>query len=122
VDDPKPIDFFILEEAPIFPGCEGLKGNASKKCFTKQMSKFVNRTFDTCIAEELNLTGKQRIFALFSIDKNGLVTDIIIKAPHKKLEKEALRIIQKLPEMIPGKQRTKPVAVKYTLPFIFEVY
>ncbi len=121
-EEPKPIDFFILEEAPIFPGCEGLKGKASKKCFTKQMAKFVNRKFDTSIAEELNLTGKQRIFALFTIDKNGLVKDIKIKAPHKRLEKEALRIIQKLPEMTPGKQRTRPVSVKYTLPITFEVY
>ena len=118
----KPIDFFILEEAPIFPGCEGLKGRASKKCFTKQMSKFVNRKFDTSIAEDLNLTGKQRIFALFTIDKNGQVTDIKIKAPHKRLEKEALRIIQKLPEMTPGKQRTRPVSVKYTLPITFDVH
>ncbi|HBK71114.1 MAG TPA: hypothetical protein DDZ39_05560 [Flavobacteriaceae bacterium] len=120
--EPDPIAFFRLEEAPVFPGCEGLKGKASKQCFTKQMSKFVNKKFDTGIAEELNLTGKQRIFALFTIDKNGLVTDIQIKAPHKKLEKEALRIIQKLPEMIPGKQRKKPVAVKYTLPITFEVH
>ena len=122
VEEPKPIDFIRLEEAPIFPGCEGLKGQASKKCFTKQMSKFVSRKFDTSIAEELNLTGKQRIFALFTIDKKGLVTDIKIKAPHKRLEKETLKIIQKLPEMVPGKQRTKPVAVKYTLPITFEVY
>ena len=67
------------------------------------------------------MTGKQRIFALFTIDKNGLVTDIIIKAPHKKLEKEALRVIEKLPEMIPGKQRKRAVAVKYTLPIVFQI-
>ena len=117
----EPIDFIVLEEAPIFPGCEGLTNKESKACFTKQMQKFVNRKFNPSIAEGLNLKGKQRIFALFTIDKNGMVTDIIIKAPHKRLEKEALRVIQKLPEMIPGKQRKQPVPVKYTLPIVFKI-
>ncbi|MDY7394588.1 energy transducer TonB [Aureibaculum sp. 2210JD6-5] len=121
-DDIPPIPFEILEEAPVFPGCEGLEKQESKACFTKQMTKFVNRKFDAGIAEGLNLTGKQRIFALFTIDKNGLVTDIKIRAPHKTLEKEALRVIQKLPEMIPGKQRKKAVPVKYTLPIVFEIH
>jgi len=119
--DEAPLDFYALEEAPVFPGCEGLEKEESKACFTKQMTKFVNRKFNAGIAEGLDLTGKQRIFALFTIGKNGLVTDIIIKAPHKRLEKEALRVIEKLPEMIPGKQRKRAVAVKYTLPIVFQL-
>ncbi len=120
-DDIEPIDFIILEEAPIFPGCEDLEKEESKVCFTKQMTKFVNRKFNPNIAEGIHLTGIQRIFAQFTIDKNGMVTDIHIRAPHKKLENEALRIIQKLPEMIPGKQRNNAVPVKYTLPIIFKI-
>ena len=98
-----------------------MKIEESKACFTKQMTKFVNRNFDATISEGLNLTGKQRIIALFTIDKNGRVTDIQIKAPHKRLEKEALRVIEKLPEMIPGKQRKKSVPVKCTLPIVFKL-
>ena len=117
----EPIPFTILEEAPIFPGCENLKNEEAKACFTKQMTKFVNRTFDASIAEGLNLSGKQKIYAQFTIGKNGLVTDIQIRAPHKSLEKEALRVIEKLPEMTPGKQRKKAVPVKYTLPIVFQI-
>ncbi|MBJ2173745.1 energy transducer TonB [Aureibaculum sp. A20] len=116
-----PIPFTILEEAPIFPGCEDFKNEEAKACFTKQMTKFVNRKFDASIAEGLNLSGKQKIYAQFTIGKNGLVTDIKIRAPHKSLEKEALRVIEKLPEMIPGKQRKKAVPVKYTLPIVFQI-
>ncbi|WP_117881800.1 energy transducer TonB [Aureibaculum luteum] len=119
--DIAPIPFTVLEEAPIFPGCEDLKNEAAKTCFTKQMTKFVNRNFDASIAEGLSLSGKQKIYAQFTIGKNGLVTDIQIRAPHKSLEKEALRVIEKLPEMIPGKQRKKAVPVKYTLPIIFQI-
>ena len=115
------IDFIILEEAPVFPGCEDLDKEKSKACFTKQMKKFVNKKFNAGIAEGLHLTGKQRIFAMFTIDKYGMVNDITISAPHKRLEKEALRVIQKLPEMIPGKQRKKAVAVKYKLPIVFNI-
>jgi protein TonB len=37
------------------------------------------------------------------------------------LQKEATRIIKKLPKMKPGKQRGKAVGVKYTLPMRIDV-
>ena len=40
---------------------------------------------------------------------------------HSKLKKEAERVINKIPEMIPGKQRDKAVGVIYTLPIVFFV-
>ncbi len=119
IDDDEALPFILIEEAPVYPGCEGLDSVASKKCFTNKISKFVNKTFDTSLAEELNLTGKQRIFVLFTIDKHGDITDILVNAPHKRLEKEALRVVEKLPQMTPGKQRKRPVGVKYTLPIVF---
>lgn len=117
----EPIPFILLEEVPVFPGCEGLENEESKACFTKQITKFVNRKFNVSISEGLDLTGKQRIFTQFTIDKNGLVTDIKIRATHKRFEKETLRVLEKLPEMIPGKQRQKAVPVKYTLPIVFQI-
>ena len=116
------IDFKVLEEVPVFPGCEGLEKEASKQCFAKGISKFVNKKFNTDIAETLNAQGKQKIWVEFKIDKKGMVTDIKARSPYKKLEKEAIRVVKKLPQMTPGKQRTKPVNVKYTLPIIFQVY
>jgi len=32
------------------------------------------------------------------------------------LEKEAIRVVNMIPDMTPGKQRGRPVGVKYTLP------
>lgn len=120
-DDP-PVDFIALEQAPVFPGCEGLNEKESKLCFTKKIQQFVNRKFNTNLASELNLTGRQRIFAQFTIDKNGKIVDIKTKALHVRLEKEAQRVINELPQMTPGKQRLRPVKVKYTLPIVFEVH
>jgi len=118
VDD---IDFIVIEEAPIFPGCEDLTKEASKACFSKEISKFINKKFNTGIAEGLHLNGKQKIWVEFKIDKTGIATDIRARASHKKLEKEAIRIVKKLPQMTPGKQRLKPVNVRYTLPITFQI-
>ena len=113
------IDFRIIEDVPIYPGCEGLDNDEAKKCFTKKVSKFVNRKFKTSIAERLNTSGKQRILVKFTVDKYGNVTDILAITPFKQLEKEAIRVVQKLPQMTPGMQRKKPVSVKYQLPIVF---
>ena len=119
--DEEDIPFIFIEEAPIYPGCEGLDSLQTKICFASKISKFVNKKFNTDIAADLNLTGKQKIWVIFKIDKTGTVTDITAKAPHKRLEKEAIRIVQKLPKMTPGKQRKRPVGVKYTLPIAFVI-
>ncbi len=122
VNEDAPLPFILIENAPIFPGCEGLEKQQSKKCFTQKITKFVSKRFDTSLAEESNSTGKQKIWVKFTIDKTGKVMDIKAKSPYKNLEKEAIRIVKKLPKMTPGKQRTRSVAVKYTLPIVFEVY
>ena len=118
---PSDIDFIAIEEVPIFPGCEGLEKKASKICFTKSVSKFVNKKFNSGLAEDLNLTGKHRIWVLFKIDKYGIVTDIRANSTHRSLEKEAIRVVEKLPQMIPGKQQKRAVGVKYALPIVFIV-
>jgi len=117
----KDIDFRILEDAPIFPGCEGLEKETSKACFSKEISKFINKKFNATIAQDLHMSGKQKIWVQFVVDKTGAVTDIKARAPHKRLQKEAIRVVKKIPQMTPGKQRMKPVNVKYTLPIVFQV-
>jgi protein TonB len=121
IDPNEKISFILIEESPIYPGCEGLDSLASKQCFIKKITKFVSKKFDASLAEGLNIVGKQRISVQFTIDKTGTVTDIIARAPHKSLEKEAIRVVQKLPQMTPGKQRKRPVGVKYTLPIVFSI-
>ena len=91
-------------------------------CFSKQISKYINRKFNAGLAEELGLApGVQRIFTLFKIDKNGNIVDIQARAPHKKLKEEAIRVIKLLPKMEPGKQQGTPVKVRYSMPIIFKV-
>jgi len=62
----------------------------------------------------------QRISVIFKIDKNGNVIDIRARAPHPRLVKEAIRVLNMLPKMKPGIQRGKPVVVPYSLPINFQ--
>jgi len=73
------------------------------------------------LAESLGLTGKQNIYVQFKIDKSGNVSEIKASAKHIKLKKEAIRVVGKIPKMIPGKQRGENFEVMYTLPIVFEV-
>ncbi len=123
VDEPDvEIAFQFIQNPPIYPGCEGKKGKALKDCMSKKIQRFVNRNFNTDIASDLGLSGERvKILTQFTIGKDGRVINIKARSKYKDLEKEAKRVIAKLPKMKPGQQRNRPVKVTYTLPIIFQV-
>ena len=115
------VDFVFLEEVPLFPGCKGTN-EEKKNCFADKIWKYINKKFNTGIAQELGLApGIQKIYTVFKIDTNGNIVEIQARAPHKKLQQEAIRVINLLPKMQPGKQQGKPVVVKYSLPIVFKI-
>lgn len=117
-----PIILDLVEQVPLFPGCEGLSDNAERRaCMSDNISKFVSKKFRTEKGEGLGLTGTSRIFVTFKIDKTGKVVDIKARAPHKKLEEEAKRVASLLPDMTAGKQGGKDVAVLFSLPISFQI-
>ena len=121
VEEDIEVPFAVIENVPVYPGCE--KGNNAKKkaCMSEKISKFVQKKFNTELAGELGLSGRQRINVIFKIDKNGNITGVRSRAPHPRLEKEAARVINMLPKMKPGMQRGKAVIVPYSLPIVFQV-
>ncbi|TBN01830.1 energy transducer TonB [Hyunsoonleella flava] len=121
VEEDIEVPFAVIENVPVFPGCEKGNNAAKKKCMSDKIAKFVNRKFNTELAGDLGLSGRQRINVIFKIDKTGNITGVRARAPHPGLEKEAKRVISLLPKMKPGKQRGKPVTVPYSLPIIFQV-
>ena len=115
------VPFAVIEEAPIFPGCKGSKA-ARKKCLQQKIRDHVNKKYNVGLAEELGLeSGRKKVYVLFKIDYKGNIADVRARGPHKRLEKEAIRVVKLLPKMIPAKQRGRAVSVKYTLPITLEV-
>lgn len=116
------VPFMVVEQIPVFPGCESLKNKEDQRnCMSEKIEAHVKKEFNTRISEELGLTGLNRIYVIFKIDEKGMVADIRTRGPNERLEEEAARVVKLLPRMIPGRQRDKPVAVQYSLPIMYEV-
>lgn len=115
------VPFAVIEQVPIFPGCEDLKTNAKRKaCFQEKILEHVKKNFRyPDIAVEMGIQGK--VYVQFAIDNKGNITDVLSRGPDKLLEKEAVRIVSILPRMIPGKQRGRAVKVPYSIPITFKM-
>lgn len=114
------VPFAVIEDVPIFPGCENLEKNQLRNCFQEQMNKHIRRNFRYPeIAQEMGIQG--RVFVNFIISEDGSITNIRMRGPDKNLEDEAKRIISLLPNMTPGKQRGRPVRVPFSIPIVFRL-
>ena len=118
------IPFNSVEEVPIHKDCSGILDKSDqKKCTISAINKHVGKSFNTDLANSLGIPeGQIRIHVQFTIDKQGDITKINARAPHPKLEEEAIRVIKLLPQFTPGKEDGKAVDVPYSLPIVFQVH
>jgi hypothetical protein len=120
--DTDDVAYAIIEQVPLYPGCEDLNTNEErKKCMSEYITSMVSNNFNSQMAANLGLSGRQRISVQFKIDTNGFIVEVLARAPHPALEEEAIRVINTLPRVIPGEQRGQKVNVMYSLPIIFQV-
>ena len=65
----------------------------------------VNKKFNSKLSKKLGLSsGIKRIFIVFEIDKKGKIVNAKARAPHQGLIDEAIRVVNSLPKMKPGKE------------------
>lgn len=102
--------FIIVESMPEFPG-----GNAALFKYLSENVKY------PVIAQENGIQGK--VICQFVVGKDGSVSDVQVvrSGGDASLDKEAVRVVKSLPKFTPGKQRGKPVKVKYTVPVNFKL-
>jgi len=116
------VPFAVIEDVPVFPGCEKVEKSKRLECFMEQMAKHIkkNQQYPEKAMEE-NIQG--RVSVLFVIDKDGSISNVQVRGPKggELLENEAKRVIEKLPKFKPGMQRGKPVKVKYSQPITFKL-
>ena len=119
VEEEVEVAFAVIEDVPIYPGCEGLSKQEAKDCFQRKVQEHVIKNFQYPeTALQMGIQG--RVSVIFAIDSKGYATGIRSRGPDKILEKEAERIIALLPKMQPGKQRGRPVKVSYAVPIFFK--
>jgi len=116
------IPFAVIEQVPVFPGCEDLKSNeARKECMSQKIMEFVGEEFNTDIGKGVLEEGAiGRVIVQFRIDETGNIRDIKARGPVPELEEEAKRVVNSIPQMTPGKQRGKAASVIYSLPIAFQ--
>jgi protein TonB len=115
------VPFAVIENVPIFPGCESAGNNEERKlCFQQKIQEHINKEF-SYPASALELGIKGRVFVQFIIDSKGNIGSIRMRGPDRTLEKEAHRIVATLPQMTPGKQRGRSVSVPYSIPINFVI-
>ena len=114
------VPFAVIEDVPIFPGCESVAKSERRTCFQDKINQHIRRNFRYPeIAQEMGIQG--RVYVNFIIAKDGSITNIRMRGPDKNLENEAQRIISRLPQMTPGKQRGRAVRVPFSIPITFRL-
>jgi len=118
IEEDVDVPFAVIEDVPVFPGCE--KESDKRACFNSMIQKHIGKNF-RCpeIAQEMGVQG--RVSVMFVIQKDGSIGNIRMRGPDKNLEAEAARIIGKLPKMTPGKQRGRAVRVPFSIPINFKL-
>lgn len=120
----QPIDTTIVETMPMFdsPKCEKITDIAQrKKCAETEMLQYIygNLKYPK-MAQNLGLEG--RAILQFVVNKKGEVEDIIfISSICLAIKKECLKVVEGMPNWIPGTQNGEPVKVLYTLPISFRL-
>lgn len=117
-----PSSILNVEFVPVYPGCEGLSSNAETiDCLSSRINTFLNRNFSKEVLENLYGNEVQKVYVQFKVDSQGFITDVRTNSTNQSLEREAKRVIAKLPRMKPGRQGDKNVDVLYTLPITFRI-
>jgi len=116
--DGETIPFAVVEEVPVFPGCEDEKDK--RACYQKSMQRHISKNFRyPQEAQEKGIQG--RVAIMFTISETGSIDNIKMRGPHQLLEDEAERIIALLPEMKPGKDKGELVNVPFSIPITFKL-
>src|SRR5690606_8626464 len=103
----EPEIFTVVEDMPEFPGGE------------KKMLEYIAENLEyPPLAKENNIQG--RVVVQFVVDENGKIVDAkVVKDLGWGTGEAALKVVRSMPRWKPGKQRNKPVRVRYILPIRF---
>ena len=117
-DNESYVPFAVIDEVPVFPGCEDAEDK--RACFNQNLQKHISKNFQYPIAaQEKGIQGMVNV--IFTIGADGVVKNLRMRGPDRLLEDEAKRMIDLLPQMIPGKQKGKKVDVPYSIPISFRL-
>ncbi len=116
--------FKVVEEMPRFPGCEEEEGSsprAQKACADKRMLEYVYRNIR--YPEDARNAGIEgTVIVQFIVDKKGSIrSPKVLREIGGGCGDEVVRLIENMPDWIPGRQRGRAVNVQFNLPVKFQI-
>ena len=83
-DDDIEVPFAIIEDIPVFPGCEKVSKKKQRDCFQEKINKYIRNNFRYPeIAQEMGI--QARVYVSFIIGKDGKVIMVKPRGPDKNL-------------------------------------
>lgn len=120
IEDDEPVEAVNVENMARPKDCEELRGKDEQmQCFNQWIGSY--------LAHEIEFprgvfNRTEKIFVEFVINKEGKVQDaLIIRGENPDYRKEALRVIQGLPDLVPASQFGRKVPVRVRIPVNFRV-
>lgn len=118
--------FMVVEDMPLFPGCDTEKTKEDKKkCSDRKVFEFVFKNLKyPVIARENGIEGTAVV--QFVVDRDGTVKDVsVLKEIGGGCGEEASRVVNTMNasgiKWTPGRQRGRPVKVQFRLPVRFKL-
>ena len=98
--------FDVVEQMPMFPG-----GQSALSSWIRSNIQY---------PKEAEADGV--VVCMFVVERDGSISNVkVVRSIDPLLDKEAVRVVQRMPKWIPGKQSGSAVRVKYTLPVPFRL-
>ena len=109
VDPNNPLNFHIVEDLPNYPG-----GAVEFMKWRTRNPKYP--------AAARNRKTQGKVVAVFYVEKDGRITGIsITKSLSPECDREALRVLNKMPNWEPGIQNDQPCRTKVSIPIVFKL-
>lgn len=109
VDPNNPLNFHIVEDLPKYPGG------------AVEFMKWLTRNLQyPAAARSRKIQGK--VVAVFYVEKDGSITGInVTQSLSPECDREALRVLRKMPNWEPGIQNDQPCRTKVCIPIVFKL-
>ena len=109
VDPNHPLNFHIVEDLPKYPGG------------AVEFMKWLTRNLQyPAVARSRKTQGK--VVAVFYVEKDGSITGIsVTQSLSPECDREALRVLRKMPKWEPGIQNDQPCRTKVCIPIVFKL-
>ena len=116
--------FDVVDTMPVYPGCENRNTLEERlECSNEKIFQhIIQETKYPFRARSKGIQGT--VYLQYIVNELGNVSEIIILRGienGEELEEEARRVIDSLPQMLPGIKGGKAVRVKYTIPIAFNL-